>query len=130
MVHRALLGSIERFFGVLTEHYSGAFPVWLSPVQVELISVHGDYAEHVQSFANTLKKAGIRTHINIDGDRLGAKIRKAQLQKVPYMLVFGQNEIENNTITCRLRTGEQLDAMSQEDFLVFIQEKVKSKDTI
>lgn len=130
MVHRALLGSLERFFGVLIEHYSGAFPVWLAPVQVELMAVHEDYHDHVIQYANLLQSHNIRTQINTDSDRLGAKIRKAQLQKIPYMLVFGEKEVDNNTITCRLRTGKQLDSMTQEQFISFIQEKITRKELI
>lgn len=130
MVHRALLGSMERFFGVLTEHYSGAFPLWLAPIQVELLPVHDDHISYTQNFLNVLTSQGIRASINTDSERLGAKIRKAQLQKIPYMLIFGDKEVQENTITCRLRTGEQLDSMSDNDFISLILYNIADKKTI
>ena len=94
MVHRALLGSLERFFGVLIEHYAGAFPLWLAPVQAVVIPVterHQDYAREV---AAKLRAHGVRVHVDDRNERLGYKIREAQLQKVPYMLVVGDKEVE------------------------------------
>ena len=105
MVHRALLGSMERFFGVLIEHYGGAFPVWLAPVQAVLIPIadrHNDYAHQV---AAQLKAAGLRVEVDDSSDRMQAKIRDAQLQKVPYMLVIGDREVEGGAVAVRLRDG-------------------------
>lgn len=131
MVHRALLGSMERFFGVLTEHYVGAFPVWLAPVQVELIGVHESYIPYMEEICSELKELGIRAVVNKDDERLGATIRKAQLQKIPYMLVFGEKEVQEHKITCRLRTGgEQKEFASKEAFIHFIQEKIRNKEVI
>ncbi len=112
MVHRALLGSIERFFGVLIEHFGGAFPVWMSPVQAVVIPIsdvkHMDYAAEVVS---QLKAAGLRAHLDDRRDRMGSKIRDAQLQKIPYMLIIGDKELESGAVSVRLRSGEDLGAM-------------------
>jgi len=108
MVHRALMGSLERFFGVLVEHYSGAFPVWLSPVQVMIIPIadrHVDYARKVEA---VLKADGLRVQIDARSERMNSKIREAQLQKIPYMLVVGDKEVEAEAVSIRLRSGEDL----------------------
>jgi threonyl-tRNA synthetase len=128
MVHRALLGSIERFFGVLIEHYGGAFPVWLAPVQAMLIPIadrHNDYAHEV---AAQLKAAQLRVEVNDSSDRMQAKIRDAQLQKIPYMLVIGDREVENGAVAVRLRSGEDLGAQQVSDFVAIAQAAVASKD--
>ncbi len=128
MVHRALLGSIERFFGVLLEHYGGAFPVWLAPVQAMLIPIadrHNDYAYEV---AAQLKAADLRVEVNDSSDRMQAKIRDAQLQKIPYMLVIGDREVENSAVAVRLRSGEDLGAQQVSDFVAIAQAAVASKD--
>ncbi len=117
MVHRALLGSLERFFGVLIEHYAGAFPVWLSPIQVVLIPIadrHVDYANHV---AELLRKTKLRVKVDDRTERMNAKIRDAQNQKVPYMLVIGDKEIENDQVALRVRNGENPGPMSLSDFI-------------
>ena len=116
MVHRALLGSWERFFGLLIEHYAGAFPVWLSPVQAVVIPIsdrHVDYARKVEA---ELKTASIRTELDDASERMNQKIRQAQLQKIPYMLVVGDKESEAGTVNVRLRTGEQLSSLTVADF--------------
>lgn len=130
MVHRALLGSLERFFGVLIEHYAGAFPVWLAPSQVHLLTVQEDHIEYATQLKKTLEESNIRVSIDFDLERLGAKIRKAQLQKIPYMLIIGEQEVKNNVVTCRIRTGEQLHNMTPNKFLTFIQEKIEKKEII
>ncbi len=116
MVHRALLGAWERFFGLLIEHYAGAFPVWIAPVQVTIIPVadrHLDYARKIEA---ELREAGIRVEVDARSERMNLKIRHAQLYKVPCMLIIGDKETENSTISIRLRTGEQLQGQSPEDF--------------
>jgi threonyl-tRNA synthetase len=108
MVHRALLGSMERFFGVLVEHYAGAFPMWLAPVQATVIPIadrHIDYAEKV---AGQMRAAGLRIEVDGRNERMQAKIRDAQLMKVPYMLVVGDREAEAGEAAVRLRNGEDL----------------------
>jgi threonyl-tRNA synthetase len=106
MVHRALLGSLERFFGVLIEHYAGAFPVWLSPVQVALIPIADRHIDYAKDVAGQLRKAGLRVMVDDRSERMNAKIRDAQNQKIPYMLVIGDKEIENGQVALRLRNGE------------------------
>jgi threonyl-tRNA synthetase len=115
MVHRVLLGSLERFMGVLIEHYGGSFPTWLAPVQAEVIPIaerHHDYAVQVK---NQLTDAGIRSHADLRNDRMNAKIRDAQMQKVPYMLVVGDRESESSSAAVRLRSGKDLGALSISD---------------
>ena len=127
MVHRALLGSMERFFGVLIEHYAGAFPVWLSPKQVTLIPIadrHNDYAHEV---AARLKKAGLRLSVDDGSDRMNAKIRNAQKLKVPYMLVIGDREMEEGQVALRRRSGESMPAMSVEEFIELALREIDEK---
>ncbi len=127
MVHRALLGSLERFYGVLIEHYAGAFPVWLSPIQAVLIPIadrHNDYAKSVLS---QLKAKGIRAYVDTRGERMNAKIRDAQNQKIPYMLVVGDKEMENNQVALRLRNGENPGAIALEQFIQQALEEVAAK---
>jgi threonyl-tRNA synthetase len=116
MVHRALLGSIERFFGVLTEHYVGAFPVWLAPVQARVISIGDRQNDYVDEVAAVLKARGFRVDTHSGGDKLGAKIRQAQLEKIPFMLVCGDKEVEQRQVAARARDGAQLPPMAIEAF--------------
>lgn len=116
MVHRALLGSMERFFAVLTEHYAGAFPVWLAPVQARVIAVGDRQEAYVAEVAEVLTKRGFRVDTHIGGEKLGAKIRQAQLEKVPFMLVCGDKEVEGRAVAARTREGQQLPVMSIEEF--------------
>jgi len=127
MVHRALLGSLERFFGVLVEHYGGAFPVWLSPVQVVLIPIADRHVEYAYSVAGQLKAAGLRVEVDESGERMQAKIRDAQMQKVPYMLVIGGREMEAGQVNLRMRDGNVPGAMSVDEFLALAQEAVAEK---
>jgi len=127
MVHRALLGSMERFFGVLIEHYGGAFPVWLSPVQAIVIPIADRHAEYARKVEAELKASGLRVEVDDSGDRMNAKIRKAQLQKVPYMLVVGDREMEAGQIAVRLRTEEDLGGMAVDDFVGRVLEVVEAK---
>ena len=126
MVHRTLLGSMERFFGTLIEHYAGAFPVWLAPVQAVVLPIaerHQDYAGKVRE---QLQAAGIRTEFEEDGS-LNYRIRQAQMQKVPYMLVAGDREVENQQVAVRLRTGEDLGAQSVEETVAAIVDRIASR---
>src|SRR5512136_625269 len=121
MVHRALMGSLERFFGVLVEHYSGAFPVWLSPVQVMIIPIadrHVDYARKVEA---VLKADGLRVQIDARSERMNSKIREAQMQKIPYMLVIGDKEVAEEGVSIRLRSGEDLGRNPVAEFRVLAQ---------
>ena len=126
MIHRALLGSIERFMGVLIEHYGGAFPTWLAPVQATVIPIttgHEEYARHVQ---DRLAEAGIRVETDTRNERMNAKIREAQLQKVPYMLVVGDREAQSEAAAVRLRSGEDLGALPLDDVVTRILEEAQS----
>jgi threonyl-tRNA synthetase len=130
MIHRALLGSMERFFGVLIEHYGGAFPVWLSPVQAAVIPIADRHNEPARQVAEQLQAAGIRAQLDDSSDRMNAKIRNAQLQKIPYMLVIGDREAAEGTINLRLRNGEQRGSISVPDFVALVQDVVAKKELL
>jgi threonyl-tRNA synthetase len=117
MVHRALLGSIERFFGVLIEHHAGAFPVWLCPVQVAVIPITDKQDAYARELADALRAVGLRAEVSADGTRMANRIRLAQQQKVPYMLVVGGREAESGQVSVRLRTGEDAGSMTVTDFI-------------
>jgi threonyl-tRNA synthetase len=116
MVHRALFGSVERFFGVLIEHYAGAFPLWLAPVQVAVLPITDRVNDYVEQVARGLREAGLRVETNTRGDKIGAKIRNAQLQKVPFMLVCGDREMEEGKVAVRERSRGDIGAMPLEEF--------------
>jgi threonyl-tRNA synthetase len=117
MIHRALFGSIERFFGVLVEHFAGAFPFWLAPVQITVLAITDRINDYAESVAKELKREGYRVESNLKSVKIGAKIRDAQMQKVPFMIVLGDKELEENKITVRERKQGDIGAMSLEDFL-------------
>ncbi len=127
MVHRALLGSMERFFGVLIEHYGGAFPVWLAPVQAVLIPIADRHVAFCQQVAERLEAAGLRVDVDAGSERMGNKIRLAQNQKIPYMLVVGDKEEEANQVSVRLRSGEDLGPQTVADFEKMALEAVAQK---
>jgi threonyl-tRNA synthetase len=127
MIHRTLLGSMERFVGGLVEHYAGAFPVWLAPIQVAVIPITDDQVVFAEAVGVRLKSAGLRTNVDTSGGRMQAKIRNAQLEKIPYMLVVGKREAEANSVAVRLRDGEDLGAMTIDQFLEMVQPVVESK---
>src|SRR6184192_2630964 len=116
MVHRALFGSIERFFGILIEQYAGAFPLWLAPVQVTVLPITDRINEYAEKVAQELRGAGLRVEVNVRSDKIGAKIRDAQLQKIPFMLVLGDRELQENKVAVRERSKGDIDAMSLDDF--------------
>ncbi len=130
MIHRALLGSMERFFGVLIEHYAGAFPVWLAPVQAVLIPIADRHVEYANQVAARLKEAGLRAEVDDASDRMGNKIRKAQEQKIPYMLVVGDKEAEAGAVAVRLRTNENLGPKPVEEFIAMAQAAVAEKSQL
>ena len=127
MVHRALLGSMERFFGVLIEHYAGAFPVWLSPVQAMIIPIADRHVAYAKQVQQQLKDAGLRAEIDESSERMQAKIRNAQLQKIPYMLVVGDKEAETGAVAVRLRSGQDLKAKPLAEFIRMAREAIDSK---
>jgi threonyl-tRNA synthetase len=116
MVHRALFGSIERFFGVLIEHYAGAFPLWLSPVQVAVLPITDRVNDYAETVARRLRAAGLRVETNLRGEKIGAKIRDSQMQKVPFMLVLGDREMEEEKVAVRERVKGDIGAMSLDEF--------------
>jgi len=130
MVHRALLGSMERFFGVLIEHYAGAFPVWLAPVQARLIPITDRHHEYAHQVAARLKEAGLRVDVDDGAERMQAKIRKAQLEKIPYMLIVGDREMAEGKVAVRLRTGEDLGPKPVEEFIAMAKEAIEEKRPI
>ena len=127
MVHRALLGSMERFMGVLIEHYAGAFPVWLAPVQAVVIPIADRHSDYARTTAARLKDAGLRVEVDERPERMNAKIRDAQMQKIPYMLVVGDKEAESGQVALRLRSGDNPGAMPLEAFLARAQEEVAAR---
>jgi len=116
MIHRALFGSMERFFGVLIEHYAGAFPMWLAPVQVAVLPITDRINEYAEKIAQELRQTGLRVEVNIRNDKIGAKIRDAQMQKVPFMLVLGDRELEEGKVAVRERLKGDIGAMSLAEF--------------
>ncbi len=121
MLHRVILGSIERFIGVLIEHYAGSFPLWLSPVQAIVLNVTDNQAAYAQQVFEQLRESGVRTELDVRNEKLGFKIREAQMAKVPYMLVIGDREMESQTVAPRFRNGENLEAMAVADFVSMVQ---------
>jgi threonyl-tRNA synthetase len=117
MIHRALLGSMERFFGVLIEHYGGAFPLWLAPVQAVIIPIANRHVDYARAVAARLEESGLRVEVDESGERMQNKIRKAQMMKIPYMLVVGDRERDADAVAVRLRSGEDLKTMSLDQFL-------------
>lgn len=126
MVHRALFGSIERFIGILIEHYGGAFPLWLAPVQASIIPIADRHLEHAEAVANKLKQAGIRLTIDTAKERMGNKIRRAQLQKIPYMLIIGDREAEADATSVRTRSGEDLGEIVTDDLIAKLSTEITS----
>jgi threonyl-tRNA synthetase len=127
MVHRALMGSLERFFGILIEHYSGAFPIWLAPVQVEILTIAERHADYALSLSEQLRAAEIRTELNLDNEKIGHKIRNATIMKVPYLVIIGDKEVSEKTVTVRKLKGENIGPFTIEDFIGIIKEKVNNK---
>ena len=127
VLHRVIYGSLERFIGLIIEHFAGAFPVWLSPIQIEIIPISEKHVDYAKKVAQTLKEKGLRVEINDKDSTMGAKIREAQNQKVPYMLIVGDKEIEANKVSVRLRTGEDLGGIDLAEVASKIQQKYLDK---
>ncbi len=125
MIHRALLGSIERFFGILVEHYAGAFPLWLAPVQMVVANVTDAQAAYAQEVADTLRAAGFRVDVDLRNEKLGAKIRAAQVAKVPYTLVVGDKEKDSRMVAPRPRRGKPMAPLSLQEFVDKMREEVQ-----
>ncbi len=127
MIHRVVFGSIERFIGIITEHFAGAFPVWLSPVQVKVMPITDRTAEYAKDVAAKLSAAGVRVETDLRNEKIGYKIREAQMQKTPYMLVIGDREAESGAVAVRTRGGEDLGAMPLDEFIERITGEIKSR---
>jgi len=127
MIHRALLGAWCRFFGLIIEHYAGAFPVWLAPVQAKLIPVADRHLEYARKVEAELKSHGVRVEVDDRSERMNLKIRQAQLEKIPYMLIVGDKEAENNSVSVRCRSGEQIPAQSLADFIKTINADIANR---
>lgn len=127
MIHRVIFGSIERFIGILTEHYAGAFPLWLNPVQVKILSINERNIDWCNEIENSLVSAGLRVESDHRSEKLGFKLREAQLQKVPYMLVIGDNETNERKVTIRSRREGDLGSMSVDEFIARCDEEIKLK---
>ena len=124
MIHRALFGSIERFFAVLLEHYAGAFPPWLAPVQVVCIPVSDAHADYLHGVARRLREAGLRVEVDDSGDRMQKKIRTAQKSKVPYMLIAGDDDVAAGAVSFRYRDGSQRNGIAIDEALAEISDAV------
>ena len=127
MIHRVVFGSIERFIGVITEHFAGAFPTWLAPVQVKVLAMTDRTHEECAKIAAELDRAGFRVETDLRNEKIGFKIREAQMQKIPYMLIIGDKEVENNVVAVRSRKGGDLGTMPLADFIAKVGEEVASK---
>ena len=127
MVHRALLGSLERFFGVLVEHYAGSFPTWLAPEQVRVLPISEPYANYAQEVAAVLRQAGVRVHVDAEADTIGAKIRRARQQRLPYMLVVGEREMGERTVAVRSRASGEEGACSVDAFASRIKDEIAAR---
>ena len=130
MLHRAILGSLERFIGILIEQHAGAFPAWLSPIQVMVMGITDKHAEYVQKVEKTLRNSGLRVKADLRNEKIGFKIREHTLQKIPYLLVAGDREAENQTVAVRTRAGEELGVMSLDDFAAKLSEEIASRGRI
>ena len=128
MIHRVVYGSVERFIGILIEHFAGAFPTWLSPVQVKVLPISDKYMEYGEKVKAALEAANIRTEIDTRAEKIGYKIREARLQKIPYMLVVGAKEEEENTVSVRSRFAGDEGAKSLDDFIAAITEEIKNRE--
>ena len=126
MLHRVVFGSIERFIGILIEHYAGAFPTWLAPVQVKLLPIADSHKQYAEKLKAELEKNGIRVELDDRQEKIGYKIREAQLQKIPYMLILGDKEVEANAVGVRSRKDGDIGQMQLQDFIAKVQKEVEN----
>jgi threonyl-tRNA synthetase len=130
MLHRAILGSFERFIGILIEHYEGAFPTWLAPEQAIILNITDNQAQYSQKVAETLKNNGFRVNCDLRNEKIGFKIREHTLQRIPYLLVVGNKEVEDNTVAVRTRSGVDLGVMSIDDFVTLLSDDIAKKNCL
>ena len=124
LLHRAVMGSTERFLAVIIEHFAGAFPLWLAPVQMMVIPISDKFVDYARQVADKLKAQGFRLEVDERNDRMQAKIRDAQLQKIPYMLVVGAKEAETGAVSVRLRSGEDLKSKPLDEFIALAKDEL------
>jgi threonyl-tRNA synthetase len=127
MIHRALMGSLERFFGVLIEHYAGAFPVWLAPAQVIILTIAERHSEYARALSEQFLAEGIRTETDLENEKIGYKIRNATMLKVPYLVIIGDKEMTEKMVTVRKRSGENIGPFTPDEFIALVKEKVREK---
>ena len=127
MIHRVVFGSIERFIGILTEQFAGAFPLWLAPVQAKIMTITERTDDYAKDVLQKLEAAGIRAEIDLRNEKIGFKIREAQMLKIPYMVVIGDKEAENGQVAVRTRTGVDLGAMEFSDLFARLDQEIKDK---
>jgi len=127
MIHRALLGSLERFFGILIEHFGGNFPLWLSPVQVKVLNITIAQESYAREIYEKLKNSGIRTSLDIRGETIGAKVRDAVAEKIPYLIIVGKRENERDEISVRLRGNKNINGVKLNEFIEKIMEEIKNR---
>ena len=123
MIHRALMGSLERFIGILIEHYAGVFPLWFAPIQARLMNITDDQADYGEEIYNQMRQSGLRIEKDFRNEKLNYKIREAQVAKIPYMLIIGDKEKQDGTVTVRLRDGKNLPAMPVTEFIKKVTEE-------
>jgi len=127
MIHRALMGSLERFFGVLIEHYAGAFPLWLAPVQAEILTISERHTDYAVALSERLKSESIRAELNVENEKIGYKIRNATLRKVPYLVIIGDKEVSEQRVTVRKLSGENIGPFTIDEFIGIIKDRVRNK---
>jgi threonyl-tRNA synthetase len=127
MIHRALMGSLERFFGVLIEHYAGAFPLWLSPVQVSVLTIAERHDAYAEKLISGLSRNGVRVELDTDSEKIGNKIRKSSVRKIPYSVIIGDKEVEDDRITVRRRNGENIGPFTFDELISFLSEEINSR---
>ena len=130
MIHRALFGSIERFFGVLTEHYAGAFPPWLAPVQVRGIPVADTFLPYLQEVVAKMRKAGIRVDLDSSDDRMQKKVRNAQMEKIPFMMIAGEEDQSAGAVSFRYRNGDQKNGVPIDDAIAMVLEVISHRSQV
>ena len=127
MIHRAIFGSIERFIGILIEHYAGNFPVWLAPMQVKILPITDRVAAYAKKIEEELKSANVRCSVDLRNEKVGYKIREAQLEKVPYMIVVGDKEVEDGSVAVRSRKDGDVGTMSLSEFKNKVVDEIEKK---
>ncbi|MFA6270139.1 MAG: threonine--tRNA ligase [Candidatus Paceibacterota bacterium] len=127
VLHVAIFGSFERFFGILIEHYAGNFPLWLSPVQVKVIPVRDNHNAYAQEVYEMLKEAGVRAEVDLEDENLGKKVRSAKNERIPYWIVIGDKEIESKKFVLESREGNKIESLSSDNLLDLFQKQIKDK---